>query len=493
MSEHVIASEELWRLTLQHSPVGMALVALDGTFLSANDALCRMLGYDEPTLCSLQFQDITHPDDLEVDLHLLHETIAGERSSYRMQKRYVRADGELVWGDLSVALLRGDDGEPIHFISQILDVTATRSAQVQLAEKTALLDQEHRMAEAILDTVDVGMVLIDADGAYQRMNKRHHHLMRLAFPDGHRGRAGQLGLVFTPDGTTPLTPEQMPSMRAANGEEFDDLRLWVGDDPATRVALSVSARLVRDAEGRWAGAVLAYKDVTELIRAIQVKDEFVASVSHELRTPLTAVLGHLELLADREDLPADAADHLRTVERNARRLQYLVGDLLHVASGRGGVRLKRREIDIAASVAEAVTAAAPVAEASGVSLAADLPESLVAVVDGLRMRQIADNLISNAVKYTDAGGSVRVSLRLVGDQVQFVVADTGIGIGAAEIEHLFTRFFRGGEALARQIPGTGLGLAIVRSIVEAHGGTISLDSTAGEGSTFTVVLPHVAA
>ena len=115
--------------------------------------------------------------------------------------------------------------------------------------------------------------------------------MRLAYPGGHGGMAGQLGHVYAADGTTPLAREEMPTYRASQGEEFDDCRIWVGADPLTRRALSVSARSVRDEQGRFAGAALAYKDVTDFMQALQVKDEFVASVSHELRTPLTSIVG----------------------------------------------------------------------------------------------------------------------------------------------------------------------------------------------------------
>ncbi|MGZ5400701.1 MAG: hypothetical protein ACXWDM_11890, partial [Nocardioides sp.] len=149
--------------------------------------------------------------------------------------------------------------------------------------------ERHRLFNAaILDTVDVGLVLLDHTGAYRSHNRRHDDFMRLAYHDGHAGLAGQLGKVFGPDAVTLLGREAMPTYRAASGEEFDDCRIWVGDDPLTRRALSVSARTVHD-DGDFAGAALAYKDVTDFMRALNVKDEFVASVSHELRTPLTSI------------------------------------------------------------------------------------------------------------------------------------------------------------------------------------------------------------
>ena len=226
------------------------------------------------------------------------------------------------------------------------------------------------------------------------------------------------------------------------------------------------------------------------MRALQVKDEFVSSVSHELRTPLTGVLGYLELLRERDDLPSDVTAQLRVVERNARRLLHLVSDLLHVAQAReGGLELDRDRVDLVALVRHAVEAAMPAATTAGVTLTLGAPASLEAEVDGERIRQVVDNLLSNGIKYTEPGGSVTVDLRLVGRGVQIAVTDTGIGLTAAEQEQVFTRFFRAPEVHERQIPGTGLGLNIVQAIVEAHGGSVTVESEAGVGSTFVVTLP----
>ena len=485
--------DELWRLALQHSPVGMTLVGLDGRLMVVNRALCDMLGYDAETLSSLGFQELTHPDDLDADLEHFNQALAGDIDSYRLHKRYLHADGRVVWGDLSVALVRRPDGRPLHFISQILDVTEQREAEQRLTAANAELEHERQTLEAIFETVSVGLLLIDREGRYERMNRRHQETMSLPFPDGHDGEAGQLGQVYQLDGKTPMSREDMPSYRAMRGEEFDNLMLWVGGDPLTRAAFSVSARSVRGPDGELTGAALAYQDITDLMRAMQVKDEFVASVSHELRTPLTSVLGHLEMLGDRVGLPPDVTSQLRVVQRNALRLRALVSDLLHVAQAReGALHLQRAEVDLSALVRDAVDTARPEAVGRGITLTCEAPGVLPAVVDEQRIRQVLDNLVANAVKYTLTGGSVAVVLRRHQDDIELEVSDTGIGIHEEEVGQVFSRFFRGHEALQRQLPGTGLGLNIVSSIVVAHGGSVSLDSQVGRGSTFRVTLPDAA-
>jgi two-component system phosphate regulon sensor histidine kinase PhoR len=484
-------SAELWRLTWDNSPIGMALVALDGRLLVVNRALCDMVGYDAESLLERGIPELTHPADLAANLALYGQTLAGERDSYRMLKRYLHADGRIVWGDLSVALVRASDGGPLHFISQILDVTKQREHEERLEAASAALAQEQQTLAAFFDAVSVGLLLIGNDGQYERMNRRHRETMSLPFPDGHRGRAGQLGDVYFLDGRTRMSKEDMPSYRAVQGEEFDDYTYWVGDDPRTRAAFSVSARHVRSPAGEKIGSALAYQEITDLMRARQAQDEFLSSMSHELRTPLTAILGYLEMLVEDEELPPDVIAQLRIVERNASRLGALLSDLLQVGQAREGrFPLQRAAVDLVALAREAVEASRPTAERNGVALELRVPEICVAVVDKQRIRQVLDNLLSNGIKYTPPGGQVRVTLTQTATGVELTISDTGIGIGEDEVDLVFDRFHRGQEARENHLPGTGLGLNIVRSIVTAHGGAVTLDSAAGQGSTFRVTLPQ---
>ena len=465
-----------WLLTLQHSPIGMAMVGLDGRLLMVNLAMSEMLGYDVEELTQRGFQELTHADDLDADLVLFNQAQAGEIDSYRMRKRYLHAGGGVVWGDLSVALVRAPDGTPLHFISQILDITAA--------------ERERQSLEAVFETVTVGLLLIGPDGRYERMNRRHQETLHLPFPDGHEGEAGQLGHVYHLDGHTLMAREEMPSYRATQGEEFDAYTYWVGDDPATRKAFSTSARQVRGPSGERLGSALAYQEMTDLMRAMRVKDEFISSVSHELRTPLTSVLGYLELLRDNPSLPPAVRAQVQVVQRNAVRLQALVSDLLEVGQvGEGSLRLQYADADLVTLVEHATEAARQVAAGADVEVHVDVPQHLVARIDEQRIRQVLDNLLSNAVKYSPAGGTVTVTLGRPGGGIVLEVTDTGMGIAADEVDQVFGRFFRGGGALERHIPGTGLGLNIVSSIVAAHGGEVGLESELGRGSTFRVVLP----
>ncbi|MBS2936406.1 PAS domain S-box protein [Nocardioides sp. J2M5] len=484
-------TDGLWRLTMEHSPVGMALLSPDGRFLTANIALCDMLGHGCDELQRLTFQAITHADDRASDARLHARMMAGEIDSFRTTKRYVRADGTLLLGDVSVALVRDEAGSPLHVIAQIVDLTERQAFVERLDAAEAEVASEQAWTGAILDTVPLGLVLLATDGAFAAYNRVHQKFLDLAYPQGHAGRAGQDGFLYDAEQTRRLDRDELPSVRAAAGEEFDDQLLWVGEDPLARRAVAVSARTVRDRSGVFTGAVLAYHDVTDLLRARKVKDEFVASVSHELRTPLTAALAYLELLDYSSGLPDDVHQHVGAARRNMLRLSHLVADLLYAARATSGSPLvDPYRVDLATVVSEAVEAARVDADGRGVSIEADLDAPVVAVVDGLRLRQALDNLLANAVTYARRDGVVRVGLVGGEHDVEITVTDDGEGLDETELAQMFTQFFRGSNAREGQVPGTGLGLSIVRRIVEAHGGEVTATSAPGQGTSVRVVLPR---
>jgi signal transduction histidine kinase/ActR/RegA family two-component response regulator len=241
-------------------------------------------------------------------------------------------------------------------------------------------------------------------------------------------------------------------------------------------------------------AALAIDNATLYQRAEEAnraKDEFLATVSHELRTPLAAILGWTRLLRGGGLSLEKQTRALETLDRNARVQARLVEDLLDVSRiVAGETRLETSAVEMARVVDSALEAFRPAAEAKQIALAIHLDRELLVAGDADRLQQVTWNLLSNAIKFTEPKGSVSVTLKTAGSQVELSVADTGRGMSADFLPHVFERFRQADSTPTRSTGGLGLGLSIVRHLVELHGGTVSAASAGtGQGATFTVRLP----
>ncbi|GGK34498.1 hypothetical protein GCM10010124_28900 [Pilimelia terevasa] len=236
------------------------------------------------------------------------------------------------------------------------------------------------------------------------------------------------------------------------------------------------------------------EQVRQLREVDRLKDELVAVVSHELRNPVTSIRGYAEMLLDDPELPATPRHFAEVIDRKSSHLHHLVEDLLTLARlDAGSIEIDPRPLSAARLIREAVQEQGPAAQAKNLTVAVATGRLSPVHGDPTRLRQVLDNLISNAVKYTPEGGTVRVVAADAEAGVVVTVTDTGIGIPADQYGQLFQRFFRARTAVAAGITGTGLGLAITKAVVEAHGGTIAAAPAPGGGTAFTVSLPAVGA
>jgi PAS domain S-box-containing protein len=225
--------------------------------------------------------------------------------------------------------------------------------------------------------------------------------------------------------------------------------------------------------------------------ADRMKDGFLALVSHELRTPLTSIVGYLELLVEdeAEEVSPSGRQFLTVIDRNARRLQRLVDDVLFAAQAEAGrLSLDPRRMDLSEVASESVEALRPTAVERGINLKLDANRLPALTADRDRVGQAIDNLVSNALKFTPPGGSVEVRLRAADGAAVVEVSDTGLGMAEEDRARVFDRFFRAG-ATRDSAPGVGLGLTIVKAIAEGHGGSVSVESEEGVGTTFRIELP----
>jgi signal transduction histidine kinase len=271
-------------------------------------------------------------------------------------------------------------------------------------------------------------------------------------------------------------------------------RNWTGNDVAIVRALA-----------RTVGVALlqaqTYQQELEIVHRLreldQVKSDFVSSVSHELRTPLTSIIGYLEMLVEGDGGPLNdnQLQLAEVVERNSRRLLALIEDLLTLSRiESGSTRPETAPVDLAAVVADVHRAVLPILGARELDVVVEVADDLGSVLgDAGQLERVLFNLVTNAVKFTPEGGRVSIVGAATEGVARLSVSDSGIGIPEDEQAQLFTRFFRASSARDNAIQGTGLGLVIVKSIVENHGGSISVASVVDVGTTVTVELPLLTA
>jgi signal transduction histidine kinase len=273
----------------------------------------------------------------------------------------------------------------------------------------------------------------------------------------------------------------MSETRVQGGFEFFDRENREPDDELLTVLSSVVAQIGHYTQRRHAEE-----------EAERVKTEFFSLISHELRSPLTSIIGYTELLAETEAdrLTDEGRRFLEVVERNGRRELRLVQDLLMLVRIEAGTfSIEPGLADLKQIAEESIEAARPSAELQGVGLSLQVEPVPEFEADPLRLGQVFDNLLTNAIKFSPDGGEVAVRLHRENGSALIEVSDTGMGIPADDRDRLFERLFRAKGATTKQIPGTGLGLSIVEAIVDAHGGGIGLESEEGEGTTFRIDLP----
>ncbi|MFN8592817.1 MAG: PAS domain S-box protein [Thermomicrobiales bacterium] len=491
-------SEKRFRTIFESAGIGMALGTPTGEVVLANPALERFLGYAPEELVGVPVRTYTHPDDAAIQEELRRKMLAGESSGYTMEKRYVRRDGSLCWGLVGVTAIRDEYGRLTATIGQVQDITARKQAEA------ALRDSEARFRALVQHDPDVILVVNEAREVIY------------ASPS--------VGPIFgiAPDDLLGPTQSRMAGIHP---EDLGAVSGLVTRIMGTAGATATTELRLRDASGSWrwfqltisnhldtpsiGGFVCNLRDISErkeseiataaamqtqqaaiaeLEQLNQSKSRFLSTISHEFRTPLTAIIGYSEMLTLHPD-PKSIAEDAGIIHREASRLNRMVNDVLLVEQiDAERLVLKLRPTELGALARHVVDACWPIAEDH--PLALDLDSHLVPVmIDGDRVAQALTNLISNAIKYSAPGKPIMVSTWRDGDQVCLAVRDEGIGIAAADIERIFSRFERIEQGMAGRIGGTGLGLAIARDIAELHQGALTVESELGHGSTFTLKLP----
>lgn len=478
--------------------IGILFGDVRGGIQEANNEFLRIIGYQRQELNSgqLQWTDITPPEYLPLDeQHVAEAQAAGACTPY--EKEYIRKDDSRVPVLVGYSLV-GETREEL--VAFILDLSDRKQAEA------ALRESETRF-RTLADNIAQLVWMADSGGWIFWYNQRWFDYTGTTLEE-MEGWGWQK--VHHPDYVERVT--ERFRRHVASGDIWEDTFPLRGKDDQYRWFLS-RAVPIRDEQGkvlRWFGT---NTDITERLQAEaereqllrqeqaareqaqaanRVKDEFLAVLSHELRTPLNPILGWTKLLRSRKFDEAVTDRALETIERNARLQTQLIEDLLDVSRIlQGKLNLNVTAVDLKATIEAALETVRLAAQAKAIQIQTDFQAEVGPVSgDAVRLQQVVWNLLSNAIKFTPQGERVQVRLEEVEAGVQIQVTDTGQGIPAGFLPHVFESFRQADSTTTRTFGGLGLGLAICRHLVELHGGTIEASSAGeGQGSTFTVRLP----
>jgi len=533
VQEALAESEQRFRGAFETAAHGMALVSTEGRFVKVNQSLCNIVGYSPDELMATNFQTITHKDDLERDLDSVHKLLRGEIDRYQMEKRYWHKDGHLVWILLSVSLVRDSDGQPVHFVSQIQDITARKQAEEALrqtrdeleqrvVQRTTHLEQANRWLEeeiarrerteetlrrerdfssALLDTLGALVVVLDADARIVRFNRACEQATGYTFGEV-RGRVFS-DFLLDPSEKSAVNAT-FRSLRAGHfPNKYDNF--WVAKNGDKRL-ISWSNTALIDELGVVEHVIATGIDITEKrkmeelehqhlaelahVSRLSVMGEMATEIAHELNQPLSSIVNYgnaCRRLLKSSNPDADDVDvALHGVIEQAQRAAEIIRRLRSFLA-KGDSR--RSTADINELVREVCKLADADIRAHRTRLTLRLGTGLPLVrVDIILIEQVILNLVRNAIDAMAevAGGRRELRIdtaRAAGNRIQVDVTDTGPGIGPDVVQRLFEPFFTTKQS------GIGMGLAICRSIVEGHGGQLWVTPDHIGGASFHFTLP----
>ena len=415
---------------------------------------------------------------------------------------FVRADGIRGSVSMSTTPIHNPKGDMVAVVATFWDITERKRAEASLR------GSEERFRILIDGAADYAIFLLDAQGRIASWNAGAERL--LGFSEAEV--LGQpVADIFTPEDRAAGMPEQELRLAVETGRTLDER--WHQRKDGSRFWASGAMTATRDGNGNLKGFAKIMRDRSErkatdiqLHQALQsaqqlranaeganrAKDEFISTVSHELRTPLNTIRLWSRMFVSGKVQPDEVIEGGKMIDRAALAQQQLIDDLLDVSRMvSGNLRLALRSTDLASTVAAAIDAIRALADSRRISVEVDLSSEVGhVVVDPDRIQQVVWNLLANAVKFTPEGGHIAVGLRRVGGSVEIEITDTGAGIRAEFLPHIFDRFRQADSGSTRRYAGLGLGLAIAKQLTEIHGGSIRAESDGeGLGATFTVYLP----
>jgi PAS domain S-box-containing protein len=506
-------SEKRFEDAFEYAPIGMALVGLDQRLVHVNRALCNILGYDKATLMTLTVPVITHPDDVGKEMVLKRDMLGGNREYYQIEKRYLHADGRIVWGLLSVSLMTDPQGQPLYFIAQLEDITERKQAEEGLRQaEAALLESEYWLKES-QRIAGIGSYVMDIAAGQWLSSPVLNEIFGIGakFDRSVDGWAS----VIHPD-HRPMMVEYFTNLLTMHQNFDKEYRITRQNDGQERWVHGLG-NFDYDDSGRPLWMYGTIQDITdrkraelalhELNNALEERvrqrtaqleasnrelETFSYTVSHDLRAPLRHLDGYSRILVEEcgEQLDTQARSYLEHIRESSAHMGQLIDALLNLS------RLARNELHrklvAISALAHSVVDGLRQHDSQRV-VEFTIQEDLIAYADETLLCVVLENLLGNAWKFTSEREKAQIEfgadllLSQNTNEPVFFVRDNGAGFDMAYVDKLFGAFQR--LHRADEFPGTGVGLATVQRIIHRHGGRVWAESVSDQGATFYFTLP----
>ena len=489
---------------VEHSGDAIMTKSLDGVILTWNESAADLFGYRAGEIVGEPVAVLVPPDRLREEQEILSSLKSG-KAVERLETVRLTKDGREVPVALTVSPLRDAYGEIVGASTVAHDISDV------VAARAALL-QEKELLRTTLASIGDAVITTDEEGRVTYLNRIAEELTGWPLGDAAGLPLEDVFRIVNDDSRETVDNPAIRALRDGVIVGLTNHTVLIQRDGAER-PIDDSAAPIRDVDGGISGCVLVFRDISsrrsaeherqrlldseraarrEAESAGRIKDEFLATLSHELRTPLNAILGWSHVINQNPENAQAVADGITVIIRNARAQADLIAELLdmnRIISGK--LRLEVEDVDLAVVVQAGIDAVRHSANAKSILIESSVeckPQHMRG--DASRLQQVIWNLLSNAVRFTPAGGRIQVSLSADAGTARLVVADSGEGIAPDFLPHVFERFRQGDATEARHHGGLGLGLAIVKQLVELHGGSVRASSDGkNRGSTFTVELP----
>lgn len=353
---------------------------------------------------------------------------------------------------------------------------------------TTKVQNERDFLEVVLNSLSGGVMAFDQNKKIRLYNNSMKHFFR-NIENQHTAADLETNFpLLKLDHQTPLKGKDYPLEAIYTGQKVKSLEVIAANPDDKDYILSIDGHLLKGQESEPLGAVMVYQDITERKKIDQMKNEFISTVSHELRTPLTSIRGSLGLIMGGAmgEVPKEIASLLEIASNNSERLVRLINDILDTEKIEAGKMIFHfNRSDLSKLIEQAVVSNKAYADKYKVTYQIkNLIPDVHVVMDSDRIRQVLDNLLSNAAKFSKAGGAVTIDMARIGNYVRVYIADTGLGIPKEFQKRIFSKFYQADSSDVREKGGTGLGLSICKAIIESHKGKIDFNSTPDVGTTF---------